>query len=89
MKFGFSRPPFHECTMNVENPVKHQIYDIATAGKRSCKNGTIIIKRNRHATLSQIVADFSSGPPTSATTRTVQRASFWAFGVEGPLVYPC
>ncbi|GFX90587.1 hypothetical protein TNCV_3194051 [Trichonephila clavipes] len=40
MKFGFSRRPFHECTMNIGNPVKHQIYDITAAGKRSCKNGT-------------------------------------------------
>ncbi|GFW28219.1 hypothetical protein TNCV_4499491 [Trichonephila clavipes] len=47
---------FHECTTNIGNPIKHQIYDIAAAGKRSCKNGTD--ERERHATLPQIAADF-------------------------------
>jgi hypothetical protein len=32
--------PFHKCTLNIGNLVKHQIFNISVAGKRSCKNGT-------------------------------------------------
>ncbi|GFW36616.1 HTH_Tnp_Tc3_2 domain-containing protein [Trichonephila clavipes] len=39
MKSGFSRTrQLHECTVNIGNPIKHQIYDIAAAGKRKCEN---------------------------------------------------
>ncbi|GFX68530.1 transposable element Tcb2 transposase [Trichonephila clavipes] len=38
-----------ECIVDIENPVKHQIYDIAAAGKRGCKNET---KDDRRESLS-------------------------------------
>ncbi|GFS51513.1 uncharacterized protein TNCV_549541 [Trichonephila clavipes] len=40
MEFRFSRTTISRVYSGyIGNPVKHQIYDIAGAGKRSCKNG--------------------------------------------------
>ncbi|GFV46560.1 hypothetical protein TNCV_3161171 [Trichonephila clavipes] len=39
MKCGFFHvQPFHEYSVNIGNSVKHQIYDMVVAGKRTCKN---------------------------------------------------
>ncbi|GFW11768.1 HTH_Tnp_Tc3_2 domain-containing protein [Trichonephila clavipes] len=73
MKFGFSRTrPFYECSLNIGNPVKHQIYDISVAGKkpmqeRDQRRLTRIIKRDRRAILPQTAADFNAGPSISVT----------------------
>ncbi|GFW13899.1 hypothetical protein TNCV_4700341 [Trichonephila clavipes] len=40
MKFGFSHTIISRVTVNIENPMKHQVYDIAVAGKRSYKKET-------------------------------------------------
>ncbi|GFV88209.1 hypothetical protein TNCV_3243581 [Trichonephila clavipes] len=40
MTFGFFHVrPFHECNVNIGNTVKHQIYDIAEAGKDHARTG--------------------------------------------------
>ncbi|GFU51393.1 HTH_Tnp_Tc3_2 domain-containing protein [Trichonephila clavipes] len=72
MKFGFSRATIYECTVNIGNPVKHQIYDIAATGKRIMQERdqqrlTRIIKHDRRTTHPQIAADFIVGPSTSVT----------------------
>ncbi|GFY13567.1 uncharacterized protein TNCV_4959371 [Trichonephila clavipes] len=36
LNFGFSRTNISRVYVNIGNPVKHQIYDIAAARKRSC-----------------------------------------------------
>ncbi|GBN05376.1 hypothetical protein AVEN_142318-1 [Araneus ventricosus] len=41
--------------------------------KRDQRRLTKIIKRDRRATLQQIAADFSAGPSTSVSVRTIQR----------------
>ncbi|GFV30099.1 HTH_Tnp_Tc3_2 domain-containing protein [Trichonephila clavipes] len=69
--------PFHKCTANIGNPIKHQICNIAAAGKNMQEQDqrrlTRIIKRDRRATLPQIAAYFNAGPSTSVTVRTTQR----------------
>ncbi|GBO42894.1 hypothetical protein AVEN_46728-1 [Araneus ventricosus] len=86
--------PFHECTVNIGNPVKHQIYDIAAAGKRSCKNGT-----NDDCRESLNVTDVQpfrrllqismlGHQQVSACEPFNETSSIWAFGAEGPFVYP-
>ncbi|GBM01495.1 hypothetical protein AVEN_209306-1 [Araneus ventricosus] len=77
MKFGFSRTPFHDFTLNIGYPVKHQISAIGAAGKRPRKNWTIDVRRE---SLNEIdvqyflyATDFNDGASTSVRVRTVQR----------------
>ncbi|GFX89249.1 HTH_Tnp_Tc3_2 domain-containing protein [Trichonephila clavipes] len=58
--------------LELKNPVKHKIYDIA-AQERDQQRPTIIIKLDRSATLLQIAADFNFVPSRSVTVRTIQR----------------
>ncbi|GFX77123.1 HTH_Tnp_Tc3_2 domain-containing protein [Trichonephila clavipes] len=46
MKFGFSRMIIHECTVNIGNSIKHQIYDIAAAGKDHARIGQMTPYKN-------------------------------------------
>ncbi|GFU46866.1 HTH_Tnp_Tc3_2 domain-containing protein [Trichonephila clavipes] len=67
--------------MNIGNPVKLQIYDIASDGKKNMQERdqlrlSRIIKRDKRATILQNVAAFNAGPSTSATMRTIQRNIF-------------
>ncbi|GFX79592.1 HTH_Tnp_Tc3_2 domain-containing protein [Trichonephila clavipes] len=90
MKFGFHVRPFHECTVNIGNPVKHQIYDILAAGNRSCKERdqrrlTRIINRP------QIATDFNARSSINVTVQEPfnETSLIWASGAKGLLVYPC
>ncbi|GFX80242.1 uncharacterized protein TNCV_2642581 [Trichonephila clavipes] len=91
MKFRFLRArPYHECTVNIGNLVKHQIYDIVSAMKISYKKG-----RNKDSRESLIVTDvqhfrkllqilqMSPCEPFNETS------SISVFEADGPLVYPC
>ncbi|GFW81414.1 HTH_Tnp_Tc3_2 domain-containing protein [Trichonephila clavipes] len=73
----FHLRPFHECTVNIGNPAKHQGSILLRSKKimqeQDQRRLAIINKRNRRATLQQIAAYFNVGLSTSNTVQTIQR----------------
>ncbi|GBM63157.1 hypothetical protein AVEN_266808-1 [Araneus ventricosus] len=94
MKFGFSRTTISRVYREYResgktSDLRHRCGRRKIMQERDQRRLTRIIKRNRRATLPQIAADFNAGPSTSVRVRTInETSSIWAFGAEGPLVYP-
>ena len=89
-----SRRPFHECAVNIGNPVKHQIFKIAAVGKRSSKNGINGGRRESFNVtemqpLRKLLRISMLGhQQVSACEPFNKTSSIWTFRAEGPLVYP-
>ncbi|GFW93465.1 uncharacterized protein TNCV_46681 [Trichonephila clavipes] len=93
MKFGFS------CTIisrvyceNIGNPVKHQIFDIAATGKRTCKNGTNDERESLSVTDVQpfhklMLILMLGHQHVSQCEASKETSSIWAFGTKSSLVY--
>ncbi|GFU84421.1 HTH_Tnp_Tc3_2 domain-containing protein [Trichonephila clavipes] len=75
MKFGFSRTTISReyRESGKTSNLRHRCGRKKMIQERDLRRLTRIIKCNRHATLPQIAADFTAGPSTSVTVRTIQR----------------
>lgn len=78
IKFGFSSTTIlrvcHEYRESGKTSnLRHRCGRKKIMQERDQRRLTRIIKSNRHATLSQIAADFNAGPSTSDSVRTIQR----------------
>ncbi|GBN90079.1 hypothetical protein AVEN_128702-1 [Araneus ventricosus] len=94
MKFGFSRktisPVYRKYRESGKTSnLRHRCGRKKITRERDQRRLTRIIKRDRRATLPQISADFNTEPQqVSACEPFNETSSIWAFGAEGPLVYP-
>ncbi|GFV42546.1 HTH_Tnp_Tc3_2 domain-containing protein [Trichonephila clavipes] len=76
MRIQIKRYGIFTCTVNIKYPVKHKIYDITAAGKKSCNNRTNDDQRESLSVtdvLPQIAAYFNAGPSTSVAVRIIKR----------------